>query len=496
MATSNQNIFGYIPTESVDWSKALGGLYTTVKGIEEGREELKLELDQLKTDNIKTIQQSDNFTSQTFQQMMLGASQNGVSTIKGWNDALKRGELDPKEYKQRMNNFMENWGSLGASVKGFDAKNAEIQKQIQDGNASQLSVEAAEYFARAADLKNLQVFIDPSTGMVSTGRLDANTGQVIPDSIESAKSLADPSNAVFNKVNLDTEVNKSVKLFGDVVQENGITTVTDATKNPRFAAKLADLTGSLTSNDRYTASILVDNTGEGYTTYFTEQDRQSKIAQMVERENNILEYQDKPRLAGEELDAFVQEAEGKLIAMKKDSSGVYQPMITEDQRDRAKRAVEDTVYSQLDFKSIQDEPKLPTGGSTTTTKKEDDPQYYRIATNVINAWTGGNVEKLNELSGGKYLFQKKGTNTYLIIDAQNPKKVFGPITSIDNAGDFFGETTNSTWARKLSKARVAAKTPAQPAKITQADFNAKWAKLKPGQTLVGPDGITYTKKKK
>ncbi len=67
MATSNQNIFGYIPTESVDWSKAIGGLYTTVKGIEEGREELKLELDQLKTDNIKTIQQADK-PSQTYGQ--------------------------------------------------------------------------------------------------------------------------------------------------------------------------------------------------------------------------------------------------------------------------------------------------------------------------------------------------------------------------------------------------------------------------------------------
>jgi hypothetical protein len=97
---------------------------------------------------------------------------------------------------------------------------------------------------------------------------------------------------------------------------------------------------------------------------------------------------------------------------------------------------------------------------------------------VINAWTGGNVEKLNELSGGKYLFQKKGTNTYLIIDAQNPKKVFGPITSIDNAGDFFGETTNSTWARKLSKARVAAKTPAKSNVLsgTRADWKkAGWS---------------------
>jgi len=493
MAAINQNIFGYIPTDSVDWSKAIGGLYTTVKGIEEGREELKLELDQLKTDNIKTIQQADNFNSQTFGQQLLGASQNGVSVIKSWNDALKRGELDPKQYKQNMNNLMENWGSLGASVKGFDAKNAEIQKQIQDGNASQLSVEAAEYFARAADLKNLQVFIDPSTGMVSTGRLDAATGQVIPDSIESAKSLADPSNAVFNKVNLDTEVNKSVKLFGDVVQEDGITTVTDATKNPRFAAKLADLTGSLTSNDRYTASILVDNTGEGYTTYFTEQDRQSKLMQMVERENNILEYQDKPRLAGEELDAFLQEAEGKLIAMKKDSSGVYQPMITEDQRTRAKKAIEDTVYSQIDFKSVQDEPKS-SSSTKEDVKKEDSPEYYKIATDVRNAWTSGDISRLNSLAEGKYLFEKKGENTYLIIDAQNPKKVFGPISRLDDAGNFFGEVNNTSWRKKLAKARVASKTPAQPAKITQDEFNAKWAKLKKGDTLVGPDGKTYTKK--
>jgi len=491
---ADQNIFGYIPTDSVDWSKALGGLYTTVRDIETGREDLKLELDQIKNDNIKTVQQADNFTSQTFQQMMLGASQDAVSVIKSWNDALKRGELDPKQYKQNMNNLMGNWGTLANNVKSFDAKNADIQKQIQDGTLSELSVDAAEYFARSADLKNFKVFVDPSNGGVNTGRLDAATGQVIPDTIESSKTTGDLSNAVFPKIDLTAEVKKVVSTFGVVVQEDGITTITDATKNPRFAAKLADLTGSLTNNDRYAASILRSSVGDGYKSYYTEQDRQSLLMQAVERQNQILDYQGKIRLSGEELDAFLQEAEGKLIPMKKDSSGVYQPMITDEQRARAKKAVEDTVFSQIDFKSLQDDNTSRL--STTTTKKEDDPQYYRIATNVINAWTGGDVKKLNELSEGKYLFEKKGTNTYLIIDAQNPKKVFGPITSIDNAGNFFGETTNSTWARKLGRARSAAKTPAQPAKITQADFNAKWAKLKPGQTLVGPDGITYTKKKK
>jgi hypothetical protein len=453
----------------------LGGLYTTVRGIEQEREDLKLELDQLKTDNIRTVQQADNFSSQTFQQMMLGASQDVVSIMKSWNDSLKRGELDPKEYKQRMNNIMEGWGSLANSVKGFDAKNAEIQKQIQDGTLSELSADAAEYFARAADLKNLQVFADPSNGMVSTGRLDAKNGKVIPDTIESAKTIGDMNNAIFPKINLTSEVKKVVDSFGVVVWEDGITTITDATKNPRFAAKLADLTGSLTSNDRYTASILRSSVGDGYKSYYTEQDRQSLLMQAVERQNQILDYQDKPRLAGEELDAFLQEAEGKLIAMKKDSSGVYQPMITEDQRARAKKAIEDTVYSQIDFKKTLDEPK--SSGGSNTVKAEDNPQYYKIATDVRNAWTSGDVSKLKSLSGGKYLFEKKGENTYLIIDAQSPKKFFGPFNRLDDIGDYFGETNNTSWRKKLSKARVAAKTPAQPAKSNVLSGTiAEWKK--------------------
>jgi hypothetical protein len=490
----NQNIFGYIPTESVDWSKALGGLYTTVRDIETGREDLKLELDQIKNDNIKTVQQADNFTSQTFQQMMLGASQDAVSVIKSWNDALKRGELDPKQYKQNMNNLMGNWGTLANNVKSFDSKNADIQKQIQDGTLSELSVDAAEYFARSADLKNFKVFVDPSNGGVNTGRLDAATGQVIPDTIESSKTTGDLSNAVFPKIDLTAEVKKVVSTFGVVVQEDGITTITDATKNPRFAAKLADLTGSLTNNDRYAASILRSSVGDGYKSYYTEQDRQSLLMQAVERQNQILDYQGKIRLSGEELDAFLQEAEGKLIPMKKDSSGVYQPMITDEQRARAKKAVEDTVFSQIDFKSLQDEPKLSSGGSSETVKSEDKPEYYKVATDVRNAWTSGDISRLNSLSEGKYLFEKKGENTYLIIDAQNPKKVFGPISRLDDAGNFFGEANNTSWRKKLAKARVASKTPAQPAKITQDEFNAKWAKLKKGDTLVGPDGKTYTKK--
>jgi hypothetical protein len=47
----------------------------------------------------------------------------------------------------------------------------------------------------------------------------------------------------------------------------------------------------------------------------------------------------------------------------------------------------------------------------------------------------------------------------------------------------------------MRKARSAAgnQQPQQP-KMTQDQWNAKWATLKKGETMVGLDGITYTKK--
>jgi len=489
----NQNIFGYIPVESIDWAKQMNDLSGTISGIGERREKEKEYLDQLKTDNIKTIQTSDAFASQNFGQMMLASSQEGVGTIKAWNDALKRGELDPKQYKQNMNNLMESWGTLGNSIKSFDAKNAELQKRLQDGTASKASVEAAEYFARMGDIKNMKVFIDPATGTVSTGRLDPQTGKVIPDTIESAKTMADPSNAVFDKVELDKAVSEITKLWKPYVNEQGIRTLTDLTKRPGFASKMADVVGSLTSNDRMTMSILQDNTDEGYTTYYTSQDRNQILIGMVQKENESRRYQDLPELSGEDFDAFMQESEKKLIPMQKDASGVYQPMISDEQRDRARKTVESTIEMQLEFKLLEDEPKAPGGGDGGDVKAEDKPAYYKTAADVRTAWVNSDVNKLSSLSGGKYIFQKTGKNTYLIINASNSKDVKGPISSLDDVGSFFGVGNRDTWTKKMGKARSAAGNQPQ-ANITQEQFNTKWATLKPGQTLKGPDGKTYTKK--
>jgi hypothetical protein len=70
--------------------------------------------------------------------------------------------------------------------------------------------------------------------------------------------------------------------------------------------------------------------------------------------------------------------------------------------------------------------------------------------------------------------------------------VKGPISHIDDVGSFFGVGNRDTWTKKMSKARAAANQ--QQPQMSQAQWDSEWAKLKKGQTMVGLDGITYTKK--
>lgn len=451
------NTYGYMPVESIDWAKGLNTLSTTISGIGEAREKEKEYLDQLKTDNTRAIQNSDTFASQTFGQMMLGASQNGVSQIKAWNDALKRGELDPKQYKQNMNNLMESWGTLANNVKSFDTKNAELQKKLQDGTASKASIEAAQYFAKMGDLKNMQVFIDPATGNVSTGRLDPKTGQVIPDTIDSAKTGADPSNIVFDKVNLAEAVSQTTKLWMPYINENGITTVNDLTQREGFKYAVADLVGSLTSNDRMTLSILQDNTNKNYQTYYTEQDRQALLMEAVNRENQARRIRgDKPLSSGE-MESFLNDAGNKLIAMKKDPSGVYQPVITELHRKDAEDTILNSIEMQIKFESREDEIPLGRGGGGGSSEISKE-KFNTLSEYVVNNW--GSASALNTQARPGYKF-KWDSGTLNVYKEQSDGRggidlvLIGPIPSQVELGKYLGITNTQLddWKDAVERAK-------------------------------------------
>lgn len=440
--------YGYQPVGNVSIGSLASELSKTISGIGERRELEKEELDKIQTDNAKIIRDTELGKSQTFQTMTLNGAQNGVVKLNEWNKMLKAGQISPKEYKQRMNTMMENWGTFANTVKTYDARMAEIQKQQADGTASGVGISMNEYFAQMSSLKDKQVFIDES-GNMSMGKVDPNTGKLDPQSVESFRSMALPNNMVFDKVPLDQTVNDTVKLWKSTIEEEGLTTIDSVKKNKDLSRKMADLTGGLTSNSRLTASILVDNTGDGYDVYVNQQDYNNKLGAMIQTENEARRISGEGPMSQSEQTEFAKEASGKLIEMRQDSTGTYQPIITEAQLTRAKEAIEVAVSLQLGFKSTQDELPRPAKGNTSTEKPKDldNPEVLSIR----KAWANGDVEALRALSGGKYFFKYAGDNKTMLIYKKDPDSMDGqdeqPIKVGDfmQAGDYFNYTNNNNW---------------------------------------------------
>jgi hypothetical protein len=454
--TTRQDYYGYIPpSQTLDLGKLATDLSKTISGIGERRELEKEQLDQIKTDNIKTIQEMDLGKSQTFQKMALNGTQGAVDLINTWNKDLKAGILSPKDYKEKMNSIKENWGTFANTVKNYDARMAEIQKQQADGTASGMAVDLNEFFAQSAELKDKQIFWDPSTGSMSLGKVDPNTGQLDPQSVMSARSMSMPNNILFNKVNLNEEVGAIVKEWAPFLKEEGINTINDVRKNDDYSAKLTDLVGALTDNPRMAASILRDNTGGKYSAYVNQADYNSKMNSMINKENATREFQGKEPMTSEEQAEFAKEASNRLIEMRLDSTDTYQPVLTPAQMKAAQDAVVRTAGIYLESKSTQDEPVRSSGGggggSTTKPKDTSSQTVDNIRKLIINK----DYDALSEFSKdmqysfkqgapGKLKVFKKGTN--------GRTEEIGEV-DFDNAGKYFGFENLDKWADYLEDSR-------------------------------------------
>ena len=494
MAT-RQEYYGYLPpSQTLDLGKLTADLSKTISGIGERRELEKEQLDQIQADNTKIINDADLGKSQTFQTMALNGTQKGVQFINQLNKQLKAGQLSPKEYKQKMNTVMQSWGTFANTVKTYDSRMAEIQKQQQDGKASGIGVSANEFFAQSSELKDKDIFIDDN-GNMSMGRIDPNTGQLDPDSVQSFRSMALPNNMVFDKVNLDEQVNEVVKTWKPWLGEKGQTTIEDIRNNPDYARKMADFTGALTSNPRLTASILVDNTGDNYDVYFNQADYNNKINEMIQTENNAREFSGIKPMNIEEQNEFAQEASGKLIEMRKDATDTYQPVITEAQLRRAKTAIEATVGVELGQKVTIEQPRQSSGGGGGGGKTPKDTSSQTVD-NIRKLIINGDYDALSEFSKDMQYSFKQGSAGKLKVFKKKSNGIgtteIGEV-DFDNAGKYFEFNNLDKWADYVADSRKRIPGAPKGDNMTPDQWDSKWATLKRGQKMVGLDGKTYTK---
>jgi hypothetical protein len=267
--------------------------------------------------------------------------------------------------------------------------------------------------------------------------------------------MALPNNMVFDKVPLDETVNNVVKLWEPYILQEGLTTIEGVKKNPNISRKMADLVGGLTSNPRLTASVLVDNTGEGYDVFVNQQDYNNKLGTMIQIENEARRISGEGPMNQAEQNEFAREASGKLIEMRQDATGTYQPVITEAQLARAKEAIEVSASLQLKFKSTEEQPRQSSGGgggSTTRPKDNSSQTVDSIRKLIIN----GDYDSLSEFSKDKQYTFKQGAAGKLKVFKRKSNGIgtteIGEV-DFDNAGKYFEFNNLDKWSDYVADSR-------------------------------------------
>ena len=397
---------GYIPADSfVDYEALSGKLAEKIYGIGKSREEQKTALDQAAKDAEKLVNDPSIVgTNETFANVILGGADSARKNIWEWNRQLKNGDITPKQYKENINTLQDNWGMLAESAKTFDDRYKEIMRRQQDGEASDLELEFGRRFGQMAEIKNSKIEIGKD-GRVYMTKTDPNTGKIVGDFMD-VRTMNRPENILVNKVNVDGNVAAVTEgwdpwtIWKDMGRGSEVT-IEDIRQNPEFGYMKASVAESIApdSNPRAQVSVLTDNGVISSPNYYINDSEYAQMKQeAIDRIKSTKRTAGQPEtLTKEEMDRI----DNSMIKLEKDpSSGIMNPVLTEEQKRLAKERVMKSVEIELERK-VTGSPKQQwsstSGGGGGGTDQVDDTLYEKMA----NAWKNGDMTALNSLLKNK-----------------------------------------------------------------------------------------------
>jgi hypothetical protein len=418
---------------------------------------------------------------------------------------LKQGKIDPNQYKMNLQNQKDSWNSFTNVTKNWNSNYDRFVDMQAKGLVGQQAADQMELLGNMQNFQNKKSFIDPASGNLYVAEYDKE-GKIDTTKFQpqSATGMFKIMGDIPTKVNITAEVAKNNKIAEFKKMTAGMM-VSDPTARPEYTKMADQVANSVLSSDRAIGSVLMDTVG-GYTT--TYQPDPSK-------------YTDEEKTAAKA---------GKLIVYKRDGTGNYNPAdFTPAQMEEAKKAVKDNLRSQLGYEA---EPIKTTGsgrgGGGGLSEKDrlaqeaKKPQKGDVlpikdtANRIVGAQLGiqnaiikrgpGVVDEVTKLQirNGKLLMDYTTYEGSESITEDNYRETVKKQTdhTIGTDNPAFSTKLRSAGFNSATEARNYLKSQSGLVDLrkgaagsgTQSDFNSKWAKLKKGQSLVGPDGNTYTKK--
>jgi hypothetical protein len=430
----------YLPTVGVDWAKLTNDIVGKVNAIGTSRQAEKDALDLMMTDANALMNKEELYSSQKLQEFVLAGADSGRTLIAQWNADLKNGILSPKDYKNRMNNLKDGWATLANSAKTYDKTNQEFMDRqtpnqktgLSDGSG--LEQYLSQIFAEVGELGGKKVFWDPITGKPYTAKITPDG--IDPNSMTPTLRYSVPNNFFDNTLDVDSIISAGTKDLAGYKYEVGNATISDPLKNPATANAVVLLKNGILSNDRYVAQVLDRSSGVDYDYYRTDAEKDAKVLSMINTEKEARKLSGKPSYTDEEITKLKKDLGERLIKVSPDSTGVYQPVITEKQREVADKFILDKIKSQIDYEKTLDEPNYGSSGSGSENKKDEDA-IPSVVQEAYTAFVGGDISTLSSLTGGKQFVYVKGKGLGLKPDNEKdqPTRFF---KNIKDMYDLFG----------------------------------------------------------
>jgi hypothetical protein len=348
---AEQTYMGYVSptTEGVDWAGLSSQLSTKLKTVETERQAERDALDKISLDNTTLVNSYTPGKDQTLNEMIMRGMDDAKTKITSWNKELKEGRLKPNDYKIRMNNLKENWGTLASNAKNYDQRISDVVARQQDGTAGVVEAELLRNWTDATDVKSNAVVVSDD-GRVYTSKFDRNTGQPTGQ-VADMRLLSLPDNIMSNKVDLATQIESYTAdwqpetIFSADPNNPNIEITSESVMNRKDYNLMKDKVANAIapdSNPRAQVSVLGDNGAFDVNFYYTDEEYNKKYDELfaeLEADKSVL---------GEEItEDDLNNIDMSLVKMDVDENNMYNPVLTDGQ----KKAVKDFISSQIDMRT-------------------------------------------------------------------------------------------------------------------------------------------------
>ena len=337
----------------LDYGNLTGGLIDILKETEARRNNERANLDQIYQAADATVQETEQFQNQNLQTLVHNSADQVRDLMYEWNKELKAGRLKPKDYQARIMQAQQGWSMFANSSKTFDEtmKNGLSRQQGVDGKpAAGSGFEEYLYgvYAENADLNNTKLSADPESGKMFMSKYDTD-GNII--STFDVSRMGNPGNMIDNRFNLSANIQSDVSMWEPFKIETGsgwqgFTTIEDVRQSPAYQYAVDAKVQSVLSNNRSTASVLVDNGVGEYGFYQNPEEKRLAMLNAAEQAQRVARATGE-NLSDDELLEIAKIKGEKMILVQYDKTGTMQPVITPDQRKAAEDRVKNEIEIQL-----------------------------------------------------------------------------------------------------------------------------------------------------